>query len=92
MDVASEIPGSARVSRAGERVLATANLCFDLHSFLTGDIGEKIVSAERRNQHAGCVRSPELVPRFHFQRGLRFSMNACTPSRAASSIMLHAMV
>src|SRR3954470_22220024 len=28
----------------------------------------------------------------HFQRGGRFSINACTPSSAVSSIMLHAMI
>ena len=39
--------GSARVSRAGDGVLAIAN-------FL-----EKIVSARHRNQHAGRARYPE---------------------------------
>jgi hypothetical protein len=45
--------GSARVSRAGERVLAFANFPVDSHSLLRIKFQGKIVSAGRRNQHAG---------------------------------------
>ncbi|PYK43170.1 MAG: hypothetical protein DME46_08270 [Verrucomicrobia bacterium] len=41
-------PGSARVSRAGDRVLAIA------------DFSGKIVSARHQNQHARRVRYPEI--------------------------------
>jgi hypothetical protein len=46
-------PGSGRVSRAGDRVLAIANFICDFASAQHSDALEKFVSARRRNQHAG---------------------------------------
>jgi hypothetical protein len=67
--------GSARVSRAGERVLAIANFSSDAFMF-TPARSKKIVSARRRrngceataelsNQHARRVRYPESRSRFN---------------------------
>ena len=52
--------GSARVSRAGDGVLAIANF-FDVLAERTVRLKEKSVAAGRRNQHARRVRYPEGI-------------------------------
>ena len=51
--------GSARVSRAGERVLAIASFHCEFSSPCVNEIRGKHVSAGRRNQHARRVRYPD---------------------------------
>ena len=51
--------GSARVSRAGERVLAIANFPSNLLRLATTKLSGKSIAARRRNQHAGHVRYAE---------------------------------
>jgi hypothetical protein len=52
--------GRARVTRAGERVLAIAYFSWALRRQLQTNFKEKFVSARRRNQHAERVRYPEI--------------------------------
>jgi hypothetical protein len=52
---------SARVSRAGERVLAIANFFYAANSFLRFTFKENTVLARRQNQHARRVRHPERI-------------------------------
>jgi hypothetical protein len=53
------IPGSARVSRAGEGVSPSRTFTKVLQPPNTKEPEQKFVSARRRNQHAISVRSPE---------------------------------
>jgi hypothetical protein len=53
-----DLLGSARVTRAGDGVLAIADFPFHVPSAGTSLSTEKIVSARRRNQHARRVRYP----------------------------------
>jgi len=50
--------GSARVSRAGERVLAVVNFSWRV-SYRPDPAKGKIISARRRNQHARRMRYPD---------------------------------
>ena len=55
--------GSARVSRAGERVLAVANFSkTERHSRVVPD-RKKFVAVEHRDQHSRRARYPESVGR-----------------------------
>jgi len=57
--------GSARVSRAGDDVLAIADFSSVFHTHYPIDLLQKFVSARRRNQHARRVRYPILVDYAH---------------------------
>ncbi|PYJ68991.1 MAG: hypothetical protein DME76_10520 [Verrucomicrobia bacterium] len=50
--------GSARVSRAGDRVLAITDFLYARHFLEDRARWRKIISASRRNQHARRVRYP----------------------------------
>ena len=56
---AADALGNARVPRAGDSVLATADFSWrKSHAEYTLLTEQKIVSARRRNQHAGRARYP----------------------------------
>ena len=60
----ARLPGSARVSRVGEGVLAVANFLKRAHG-INSEPQEKIVAAGHRNQHARRTRYPIGYTRSH---------------------------
>jgi hypothetical protein len=88
-----DVPKPKPIARVGCYDYTTVDNVFrmaipgDNRTLLAGLEGSQ--DKRQRREAETCVRTPAAAPH-HF--GGRLSMNACTPSSAASSIMLHAMV
>src|SRR5438876_5884193 len=80
--------GSARVSRAGDGVLAIANFLFTRKTSRRRKLSEKIVSARRRNQHARRVRYPDRLLARRHPNSLKTPLSAGSGDNSLSKTLM----